>query len=192
MILTDVFKSFIAVDYLDLDNLQLEQFCKKQIAITEKLKNHKLNQSDHFDLSSPEIQELLNAVQEKLDLLHTEMGLHNDYYQKITEVWANVAAPDDIVIPHQHPEAIFSCVYYVKGDENSGNIEFVNPNNAHARTITPKHIAHYNSFTGNTFQAEPIPGKLLIFPSWLYHYVFPNTGTTERISIAFNTQFEKR
>jgi len=190
LLVNDVFKSIIAIDYLDIDNQLLEEFCKKQVITTEELKNRKLGQSNYFDLNSPELTELLNLVQEKMNLLHNEMGLHRDYYQKITEAWANVAAPDDIAIPHQHPEAAFSCVYYVKGDINSGNLEFVNPNNAHARTILPKHIAHYNSFTSNTFHTEPVAGKLVIFPSWLYHYVFSNKGNTERISIAFNTQFE--
>tara|TARA_B110000503_G_C7085537_1_gene387106 strand:+ start:709 stop:1287 length:579 start_codon:yes stop_codon:yes gene_type:complete len=192
MLINDVFKSIIAIDYLNIDNNVLEEFCKKQVEITEKEKKHDLSQSSHIDIRRPELAELLKLTQEKLNLLHNEMGLSNEYYQKIIEVWANVDTPNEIVIPHQHATSAFSCVYYVKGDINSGNLEFVNPNNAHPWTIDKKHITHYNSFTSNTFHTEPVSGKLVIFPSWLYHYVYPNKSKTQRISIAFNTQFEKR
>ena len=33
---------------------------------------------------------------------------------------------------------------------------------------------------------DPKPGLMVIFPSWLYHYVNPFHGAGERISIAFN------
>jgi uncharacterized protein (TIGR02466 family) len=191
MIINDVFKSIIAIDYLDLDNQSLEVFCKQQVLNTEEEKKHKLSQSSHMDLTSPELVDLLNAVQEKLNLLHKEMGLSNEYYQKIVEGWANIDRPDDIAIPHQHPGVAFSCVYYVKGSRESGNLEFVNPNNVQPWTIDKKHIAHYNSFTSNTFHTTPEQGKLVIFPSWLYHYVYPNKSEVQRISIAINTRFEK-
>ena len=33
-------------------------------------------------------------------------------------------------------------------------------------------------------------GTLVMFPSWLPHFVPPNQGTTDRISISFNVMFE--
>ena len=37
---------------------------------------------------------------------------------------------------------------------------------------------------------NPKPGQVLLFPSWLHHYVNPFRGKGERISIAFNTTAE--
>jgi hypothetical protein len=45
-------------------------------------------------------------------------------------------------------------------------------------------IEYPNAFNGAEIAHEPVSGKLLIFPSWLMHYVEPSPE--ERISIAFN------
>jgi len=33
---------------------------------------------------------------------------------------------------------------------------------------------------------QPLDGRLILFPSWLYHQVNPYFGEGERISISFN------
>ena len=38
------------------------------------------------------------------------------------------------------------------------------------------------------FRAEP--GLMVLFPSWLYHFVNPFFGDGERISIAFNVRWQ--
>ena len=43
--------------------------------------------------------------------------------------------------------------------------------------------------TGNASVAQPRPGRMVMFPSWLRHHVPSNESTTERISIAFNLMF---
>ena len=43
--------------------------------------------------------------------------------------------------------------------------------------------------TANACVAQPRPGRMVIFPSWLRHHVPANQGTTERISISFNLMF---
>ncbi len=39
---------------------------------------------------------------------------------------------------------------------------------------------------GNVFALPPKAGGLLVFPSWLCHWVHPYAGPGERISLAFN------
>jgi hypothetical protein len=39
------------------------------------------------------------------------------------------------------------------------------------------------------FRAEA--GMMVLFPSWLYHFVNPFFGDGERISIAFNIQWQE-
>jgi hypothetical protein len=43
--------------------------------------------------------------------------------------------------------------------------------------------------TANASVAQPQPGRMVIFPSWLRHHVPSNQGATERISISFNLMF---
>jgi len=39
---------------------------------------------------------------------------------------------------------------------------------------------------GEPFRVRPQAGLLVIFPSWLYHWVHPYAGKTPRIAISFN------
>ena len=43
-----------------------------------------------------------------------------------------------------------------------------------------------NLSAGATERIRPKPGKLVMFPSWVFHQVRPYHGNAERISIAFN------
>jgi hypothetical protein len=38
---------------------------------------------------------------------------------------------------------------------------------------------------------EPKPGMMLVFPSWLPHFVHPVTGDTERVAVACNATMTK-
>jgi hypothetical protein len=38
---------------------------------------------------------------------------------------------------------------------------------------------------------RPEAGMMVVFPSWLYHFVNPYFGDGERISIAFNVQWQE-
>jgi uncharacterized protein (TIGR02466 family) len=38
------------------------------------------------------------------------------------------------------------------------------------------------------FSHQPKVGELLLFPSWLPHFVLPNTSNEERISVSFNIE----
>ena len=65
----------------------------------------------------------------------------------------------------------------------------------HIGACLGEEVSFYEQFNPNVvywFEPNPKSGKLVIFPSWLCHYVYPNKSKTQRISIAFNTQFEKR
>jgi hypothetical protein len=51
-------------------------------------------------------------------------------------------------------------------------------------------LAACNPF-GRTIAIPPETGRMVVFPSWLYHWVNPYQGTGERISIAFNSRVTK-
>ena len=92
--------------------------------------------------------------------------------------WVNLLRNGAYNKVHNHPGAVWSAVYYVslgrpdKTIPDNGLIEFMDPR--------PGNIH------GGKEKIEPEDGLLIIFPSWLYHYVNPYQGEMERISIAFN------
>ena len=98
-------------------------------------------------------------------------------------VWGVVMDEDGHQVPHIHPAAWLSGVYYVEvpasiqtdDPDRAGWIEFGRrPDDIHAR-----HDPALTFF-------RPEPGLMLLFPSHFYHCTVPLTGVQRRISIAFD------
>jgi uncharacterized protein (TIGR02466 family) len=103
--------------------------------------------------------------------------------------WANVVRDGGYNKIHNHPDCTWSGVYYVSMGEsdptdlNSGLIEFLDPRSG-ARPVGSGDEA------SPKLTIRPVPGLMLMFPNWLYHYVNPFHGSGERISIAFNVRLD--
>ena len=106
--------------------------------------------------------------------------------------WYNINAYKDYNMPHKHPGSIVSGVFYVRTPENCGEINFIHPAeddienhwNSNKRSDA---LANDPSLIGTRYRMFPKENMLILFPSWLGHYVRPNMNETEkRISISFN------
>jgi uncharacterized protein (TIGR02466 family) len=106
--------------------------------------------------------------------------------------WANVARPGQYHRIHNHPNSAWSGVYYVEvgaADPKfplAGVLEICDP-----RPFTEM-IASPGDPFGKRAIFRPEPGMMVLFPSWLYHFVNPYQGEGERISIAFNSPWQDR
>lgn len=111
---------------------------------------------------------------------------------KIDAMWSIINPPGSFNRAHIHPGALWSGVYYVQVPENSGDIEFTDP-----RTENIMNEAHYRPDAKRSPECwtkanyTPQPGRLLLFPSFLYHSVAPNLstdpdGASDRIIVSFN------
>lgn len=102
--------------------------------------------------------------------------------------WANVCRSGDYHQPHFHPGNDWSGVYYVATGNNgnetktAGCIDMLDPRSGVGMMHTPG-----MPYTG-TVQFKPEAGMILVFPSWLIHYVHPHEGPNARISIALNAR----
>ena len=100
--------------------------------------------------------------------------------------WATVCRAGTYHAPHSHSDSAWSGVYYVdSGSENpgrplSGVLEFLDPR-AGAEAVSAPGDPY-----GEPFRVRPQAGLLVVFPSWLYHWVHPYAGETPRIAISFN------
>ena len=100
--------------------------------------------------------------------------------------WANISRRGAYNTVHNHPNAIWSGVYYVANGVPDNN----GPHNGRLELLDPRVGVNMLHQPGSVFAAryviEPIPGLMLLFPGWLSHFVHPFAGSGERISIAFN------
>jgi uncharacterized protein (TIGR02466 family) len=104
----------------------------------------------------------------------------------LISAWAAICRTGAYHAPHSHPDSAWSGVYYVDaGTEDpahplSGVLEFLDPR-AGVEAVTAPGDPY-----GQPVRVWPEDGSIVIFPSWLYHWVHPYTGPTPRIAISFN------
>jgi len=105
----------------------------------------------------------------------------------IGNMWANINPPGGYNRPHIHPNSHFSGVYYIKAPQNSGEIVFNDPRSA-AHMIMPDRVKDIKppSHLWREVRVNPLEGRMLMFPSWLWHCVEPNGSNDIRISVSFN------
>lgn len=99
--------------------------------------------------------------------------------------WANVIRSGHYHTIHNHPNNFWSGVYYIDGGEPdesipyNGLFEFRDPRPASTMISVSK-------IEPLRYQIKPKPGLMVMFPSFVDHYVHPFIGTGERMTIAFN------
>jgi hypothetical protein len=84
---------------------------------------------------------------------------------------------------HTHPNSFISGVFYLShsNPEDGGNTLFYKEQ----PSLWRKNIFSHRQ--GEWFRIRPEAGKLILFPSMLYHSVEPHNSESPRYSIAFNT-----
>jgi uncharacterized protein (TIGR02466 family) len=125
-------------------------------------------------------------------------GYHPGHRLAIGTMWAITNPPGSFNRSHIHPSSQWSGVYYVQAPEGAGAIDFTDPRTEHLMTpmrYVPNRKRPKACWTKVNFVPEP--GKMLIFPSWLYHSVAPNLSTlkdegAERVIVSFNLAQRKR
>jgi uncharacterized protein (TIGR02466 family) len=106
----------------------------------------------------------------------------------ILSAWANINRRGDFNNMHTHPGATWSGVYYVDdGESNPGAegtaIALSDPCPARTNIFFPE-------LSNSNVLFRPVPGLMILFPSYVPHAVPPHRGDRPRISIAFNVRKE--
>jgi len=194
MQLTPAFPSFLATDTLDVDINAIERYCYDLMNrdAGRKVSNDGGYQSNDLnpDLDSP-LKPLFQQIEDRANTLHSSIMLKTSLRQKIDNAWVNVNKRGDYNIPHVHPRTCFSGVFYVKTPKDCGDLYLRNPSSSLEHVIPQVCIEQYNMFTATSVRILPEARKLVIFPSWILHYVTANQADSDRISMAFNTIFQR-
>lgn len=105
--------------------------------------------------------------------------------------WANVCREGHYHKPHSHATYHWSGVYYVDSGAaasaehpQAGTLEFQDPRGAAEMSGMPG-----NPF-GRSIAVKPQSGTMVLFPSWVLHWVNPYRSDEPRISIAFNSRID--
>jgi uncharacterized protein (TIGR02466 family) len=115
-----------------------------------------------------------------------------------TDAWFHLTRRGGHFGLHHHPMASWSGVYCVDEGRHdapasgSGRLSFMNPNSLYGSYLDPANSSLMNPFSFSNHGFDLQAGQLVLFPSWLQHYVLPFQGEGERVTVAFNCMFRHR
>ena len=87
---------------------------------------------------------------------------------------------------HQHPNSLWSGVYYIKTPKKCGHLKIEDTRTMSLMSIPKKLIREEPKHLWREVHFEPIAGRLIMFPSWVNHCVEENISDDIRISVSFN------
>ena len=111
---------------------------------------------------------------------------HLDSEPVLGNMWANINPPGGMNRAHQHPNSLWSGVYYIKAPKNSGHLKIDDPRSSAAMVRPNQKKGPVPARLFRETHYEPIAGRCIMFPSWLMHCVDPNNSNDIRISVSFN------
>ena len=136
----------------------------------------------------------MNTKKEYNPLTRELFNMQEEIYQKehlslkpvCGNMWANINYPKCFNRPHIHPNSLFSGVYYVTAPKNSGNFMIYDPRPGVQMAMPNRKEGKLPTELWREVHYEPVAGRCIMFPSWLWHEVKPNQSNDIRISVSFN------
>ncbi len=105
---------------------------------------------------------------------------YNDF--KITTSWIAKNNPGEQSNYHNHNNSMFSGIFYINTDNNSGAISFED----YSIKRFQLKMSEYNYNNAPEIKFYPYNNLLILFPSEMYHKILTNQSNITRYSLAFN------
>ena len=131
-----------------------------------------------------ESQQLVQELYKMQEEIYKEEWL--DRRPKLGNMWANINYPGGYNRPHVHPNCLFSGVYYVKSNKNSGVFVANDPRPGIQTMMPARKPGRPPKHLWREVHLEPREGRIIIFPFYLWHGVEANKSNDMRISVSFN------
>jgi len=132
----------------------------------------------------PVFQPLVNELFIMMNDIWKEEWL--DREPMLGNMWANINPPGGLNMPHIHPNSLFSGVYYIKSNPNCGRIKIMDPRPGAQMYMPARKSGNPGKDMWRDVNLDPVEGRIIMFPSWLWHSVEENKSNDIRISVSFN------
>jgi uncharacterized protein (TIGR02466 family) len=139
-------------------------------------------------LRNKECEELRSFILANAMSLATEVLGHNVKGLADVLSWVSFKTRGEEHKAHTHPNSFISGVYYYSDVAEDTPIVFKRARSStnSQELLVAKDNININQFSSETFTLKPKKGDLILFPSYLMHYVPKNPHDTIRTSVAVN------
>ena len=148
--------------------------------------NGENNQSvNSYILKSKKLLGLKKFIEKHINYYaHDLLKISRKHKFYITQSWFNINQKGENHRAHFHPNSLISGVFYVAGDDCP--IYFSNGRSVFGNAFDVK-VEERNLYNSMGWQIPNENFKLILFPSYLEHFVESNESNTPRISLSMNT-----
>ena len=109
-----------------------------------------------------------------------------DIKPRLGNMWANINPPGGYNQSHLHPNSLFSGAYYIKASPNSGRLVLMDPRPGVQQNMPTRKPGKLPRELWRETYYDPVPGRIIMFPAWMWHKVEINKSNDTRISVSFN------
>jgi len=128
-----------------------------------------------------QFKQAVDAYEERLVASGDEFAMRRPRQARL-QAWAMVYGSNGRQNSHVHPSGWLSGVYYVAAPRPHGENAYRGPLVVGALNPT----RHFAAPPWGTREVEPVPGRLVLFPSYVPHATEPSGVDGARISVAFD------
>ena len=133
-------------------------------------------------LDMKEFHTIKKLLQSEVDELSIALGVEKN---SIGNSWCNIMNEGGEVKSHNHPCSVISGALYINADENAGAFNIENPMLCHHMMYD---LERETDYTRSYISIEARTGILILFPSFLKHWV-TNNLQKNRMVLSFNTNY---
>jgi uncharacterized protein (TIGR02466 family) len=138
---------------------------------------------NNYVLDEPELLNLRTDLMEVVNYWFTKLIKNKNAQPYITQSWLNWTMKDQFHHKHTHSNSYISGVLYIHGEDDRICFE----KTAYEQIkIQPDNPEDSNMFNAEMSWFKVNPGKIILFPSSVIHYVDKKEHETPRVSLAFN------
>lgn len=183
----DLIKDDLLSDIMALFNENLELYSKHRLfnqSYSLEGTEEGMYRDLHTRLKYPE---LMSWIQEQVINYWRAMQYSRFVTPEIVHMWSNLTPKGGNIIQHNHSPFEIAGSFYVDASPDKGCLVLVDPNE-----LIRGRLPYYDSQEskqGRFFfdhKVEPHPGKLVLFPGWLYHKTQKNPSDDPRVVIGLN------
>ena len=132
----------------------------------------------------PEYQKLVRMLYECQKTIYEQEHYESEPF--LGNMWANINPPGGMNRAHQHPNSLWSGVYWIKTPKDCGDLKIDDPRSSAAMCRPRQKEGEKPLRLLREYGYTPKEGRVIMFPSWLMHCVEPNESNDIRISVSFN------
>jgi uncharacterized protein (TIGR02466 family) len=183
-----IFSSFISVNReTNIDVDILDKAARKIFKTTN-------NQQYHFNGTEKEFEPMFELITHSVHNVWINTINGNDDFQVcLSDIWMSIGSDKNILQPHQHPHQSLSGVFYIKSKDSK--LTFLSPVaqviDKYPQTVNDNCLREFNQYNSSVWSIPCEVGAIVIFPSYLFHYVQNHDGD-DRISVAFDVKIERK